>query len=63
MKRVFKGLEFVCGSARNLMKVVVPSFRELLICAGCINVNREPVAIVVDMRHIDNYKKLRQALK
>ena len=63
MKRVFKGLEFVCGSARNLMKVVVPSFKELLICAGCINANAESRAIVVDMAYINNYKKFRQAFK
>ena len=63
MKRIFRRLEFVCGSARNLMKVVVPSFKELLICAGCINANAESRAIVVDMAYINNYKKLMQALK
>ena len=63
MKRVFKGLEFVCGSARDLMKVVVLSFKELLICAGCINANAESQVIVVDMKYIDNYKKFRQAFK
>ncbi len=62
MKKIFKGLEFVCGSAKDLMRATVPTFGELLICAGCINANYLGGTLLMNMEDIDTYRELRKRL-